>query len=63
MQWLVAKVKSAKPAQGYDEVLVAGDPEWRAEYARRSDGIPLAQGVWEKLKQAADRLQVEAPST
>ena len=62
MKWLVAKVKSAKPAQGYDEVLVAGDPEWRAEDARRSDGIPLAEGVWEKLKQAADRLHVAVPS-
>jgi LDH2 family malate/lactate/ureidoglycolate dehydrogenase len=62
MKWLVAKVKSAQPAQGYDEVLVAGDPEWRAEDTRRSGGIPLEEGVWEKLRQAAERLHVAVPS-
>ncbi len=62
MRWLVAEVKSARPAQGYDEVLVAGDPEWRAEEIRRRDGIPLAEGVWEKLKEAARRLDVVLPS-
>jgi LDH2 family malate/lactate/ureidoglycolate dehydrogenase len=62
MRWLVAQMKSAKPAQGYDEVLVAGDPEWRAEEIRRRDGIPLAEGVWEKLKEAARRLDVVLPS-
>src|SRR5712692_1396552 len=34
MQSLVAMVKSSPPAKGYDEVLVAGEPEWRAEEAR-----------------------------
>jgi LDH2 family malate/lactate/ureidoglycolate dehydrogenase len=62
MRWLVAEVKSARPAQGYDEVLVAGDPEWRAEEIRRRDGIPLSEGVWAKLKEAALRLGVVLPS-
>ena len=61
MRWLVAEVKSAAPAQGYDEVLVAGDPEWRAEEQRRRDGIPLAEGVWIKLKEAALKLGVALP--
>ena len=29
-------------ATGYDEVLVAGEPEWRNEAARRETGIPLS---------------------
>jgi LDH2 family malate/lactate/ureidoglycolate dehydrogenase len=62
MRWLVANIKSAQPAQGYDEVLVAGDPEWRAEQTRRRDGIPLGEGVWEKLKEAALRLGVVLPN-
>jgi LDH2 family malate/lactate/ureidoglycolate dehydrogenase len=62
MEWLVANVKSAALAQGYDEVLVAGDPEWRAEEQRRRDGIPLAEGVWEKLREAALRLGVAVPA-
>jgi LDH2 family malate/lactate/ureidoglycolate dehydrogenase len=62
MRRLVAEVKSAAPAQGYNEVLVAGDPEWRVEEIRRSEGIPLAEGVWEKLKEAALKLGVGLPS-
>ena len=46
---LVRHVKSAKPAAGYSEVMVAGDPEWRAQEARRREGIPLPKEVWEKL--------------
>lgn len=62
MRRLVTEVKSARPAQGYNEVLVAGDPEWRFEEIRRRDGIPLSEGVWEKLKQAALRLGVVVPT-
>ncbi|MBZ5611818.1 MAG: Ldh family oxidoreductase [Acidobacteriia bacterium] len=61
MQELIAMVKSSKPAQGYDEVLVAGDPEWRAEEQRRRDGIPLSDGVWQNLAQAAEQLGVVLP--
>jgi len=61
MRWLVAKMKSAEPAAGYDEVLVAGDPEWRAEESRLRLGIPVARGIWEKLVSAAARLKVPLP--
>ncbi len=61
MRWLVASLKSAKPAEGYEEVLVAGDPEWRAEERRLKEGIPLPLGVWQKLAAEAARLNVTAP--
>jgi LDH2 family malate/lactate/ureidoglycolate dehydrogenase len=61
MQSLVAMVKSSRPAKGYDEVLVAGEPEWRAEELRRRDGIPLSDGVWQNLAQAAQQLGVPLP--
>ncbi len=61
MHELVAMVKSSKPASGYDEVLVAGDPEWRAEEQRRRDGIPLSEGVWQNLLQASQQLGVALP--
>ena len=61
MQSLVALVKSSRTAKGYDEVLVAGEPEWRAEEARRRDGIPLSDGVWQNLVQAAQHLGVALP--
>jgi LDH2 family malate/lactate/ureidoglycolate dehydrogenase len=61
MQSLVAMVKSSHPAKGYDEVLVAGELEWRTEEARRHDGIPLSEGVWQNLVDAAQRLGVALP--
>jgi LDH2 family malate/lactate/ureidoglycolate dehydrogenase len=62
MRTLVAMVKSSKTAKGFDEVLVAGEPEWRAEEERRRDGIMLSEGVWQNLVAAADRLGVALPA-
>ena len=62
MQSLVSMVKSSKTAKGYDEVLVAGEPEWRYEEQRRRDGIPLSHGVWQNLVQTAEKLGVAVPS-
>jgi LDH2 family malate/lactate/ureidoglycolate dehydrogenase len=61
MERLVEQVKSAAPAAGYDEVLVAGDPEWRAEEDRRRSGIPIPPGPWEALVRTAARLSVPLP--
>jgi LDH2 family malate/lactate/ureidoglycolate dehydrogenase len=61
MERLVETVKSAAPAAGYDEVLVAGDPEWRLEEERRRDGVALDAGVWSKLVAAAARVGVPPP--
>ena len=62
MRKLVDMVKSSHAAKGFDEVLVAGEPEWRIEEQRRRDGIPLSEGVWQNLLQAAERLRVAPPA-
>jgi len=62
VEGLVSLIKATPAAPGYDEVLVAGDPEWRTEAERRDKGIPLAEGNWETLCQAAARVKVEAPA-
>jgi LDH2 family malate/lactate/ureidoglycolate dehydrogenase len=62
MDRLIRSIKSTPPAVGYDEVLVAGEPEWRMEQARRRQGIPIGHGTWQALCAAADRLGVAAPS-
>ncbi|MDB6170593.1 MAG: malate dehydrogenase [Verrucomicrobia bacterium] len=59
---LVGMVKVAKPAPGFDEVLVAGEPEWRAEKVRRREGIPVPRSLWEKLGALAAELKIEAPA-
>jgi len=61
MEGLVALVKSAPPAPGYDEVLVAGDPEWRTEAERLRNGIPISEGNWETLIKTAARVKVAPP--
>ena len=61
MRTLVGMVKQTAPAKGYDEVLVAGEPEWRCEVRRRREGIPLSAGVWQHLCDAAMPLGVAIP--
>jgi|SRR5579862_232012 len=61
MDRVIRDVKSAAPAEGYSEVLVAGEPEERMEQERRRNGIPLAQGTWDKLAEAAGKLGVAVP--
>jgi len=61
MEWLVGTVKTAAPATGYEDVLVAGDPEWRAEAERRKHGIPIGEGTWECLLETARKLGVAPP--
>jgi LDH2 family malate/lactate/ureidoglycolate dehydrogenase len=54
-------VKSAAPAKGYDEVLVAGEPEWRNEERRRVEGIPISDGTWQALTEIAERYRIPIP--
>ena len=58
---LVGLIKSTPTAPGYDEILVAGDPEWRTEAERRRTGIPIEQGNWDLLVKTATRLSVAPP--
>jgi LDH2 family malate/lactate/ureidoglycolate dehydrogenase len=62
MQELVGMIKSSAPAKGYDEVLVAGEPEWRAEPERRAAGIPVSTGTWGELSNIATRYSVPIPA-
>jgi LDH2 family malate/lactate/ureidoglycolate dehydrogenase len=62
IETLVQLIKSTPAAPGYHEVLVAGDPEWRMEAERQAHGIPIAEGNWEKLLQAAERVHVTLPA-
>ena len=62
MDRLVGLVKAAEPAPGFDEVLVAGEPEWRCEAVRQREGIPVPLKLWEKLTTIAGELRVTPPS-
>ena len=58
MQHLRDILTSTRPADGYDEVLIAGDPEWRIEDHRRAAGIPIEPQVWASLEETAQKLGI-----
>jgi LDH2 family malate/lactate/ureidoglycolate dehydrogenase len=53
VDWLIGHVKSAAPASGYEEVLVANEPELRMEKHRLETGIPVPDGTYGALVKAA----------
>ena len=61
MQTMRETVKGSRPAAGFDEVLIAGDPEWRSDEQRRRDGVPVARGIWQQLSLLAESLNVAVP--
>jgi LDH2 family malate/lactate/ureidoglycolate dehydrogenase len=61
IEQLVSLMKSTPTAPGYDEVMVAGDPEWRSEAERLANGIPIADGNWNSLVKTAERVKVQVP--
>jgi LDH2 family malate/lactate/ureidoglycolate dehydrogenase len=58
---LIAMAKSSKPAEGFDEVLVAGEPEWRNEDIRSCEGVPVSRPLWETMSAIAARHGVTSP--
>lgn len=45
-----AKIQSAPPAEGFSEVLLPGDPEWRTRKERLVKGISVADKTWDDLQ-------------
>lgn len=50
---MVAYLRSAAPAPGFDRVRVPGEPELESAAARRVDGIPIDDNSWRELLKAA----------
>ena len=58
---LKQRVKSVQPAEGFDEVLLPGEPESRSYAERITSGIPLPDRVWADLQKLADQLNLPLP--
>jgi len=64
VDWLIGTVKDTAPASGFDEVLVANEPELRTMRKRLQKGIPIPDGTWEALLKGAARVGTHtAPQT
>jgi len=49
VEQLVRDAKSVPPAEGFSEVLLPGELEWREEQRRSKEGIPMPEGDWNAL--------------
>jgi LDH2 family malate/lactate/ureidoglycolate dehydrogenase len=58
--WL-KRFREAKPAKGFDQVMVPGDPERKMEIERKKNGIPLMHAVVEDLEYLAERFKIKSP--
>ena len=58
IQAVKAHVKSARPAPGFDEVLVPGEPEKRYAAMRSERGIEVDDTTWRDIRTAAGTLGI-----
>lgn len=56
--WL-RRFRNAKPGEGYDKVLVPGDPEREMEAIRMKEGIPVVESVVNDLQAIATKFNIE----
>jgi uncharacterized oxidoreductase len=54
----VAYVRSSRPANPGQDVLIPGDPERHTREKRSAEGIPLPDGTWDAIRTTAERLGV-----
>jgi len=58
---LIDELKALPKADGCDEILMPGEPEFRTLEERAASGIPLPVGTVEKLRAAASRFSLASP--
>ena len=61
MKVLAERVRSQPPAEGFEEILMPGEPEHRTEQRRLEQGIPLTADVVESLRKEAERAGIAFP--
>ncbi len=56
---LIVEIKSTPKAAGVQEILIPGEPEFRAQERRLKEGIPISEEVWREIKKTAERFHIE----
>ncbi len=59
---LIDAQKTLPTADGFDEIMVPGEPEYRVQAQRSKSGIPLPQGTVDNIRPIAERFGVTMPS-
>ena len=54
----IQRFRKAKPAAGFDKVLIPGDPELEMEFIRTKEGIPMVNSVVADLKKVGDKFGI-----
>ncbi len=55
----ITRFRAAKPAEGYERVLIPGDPEREMEAIRMKEGIPVVPSVVADLQEVGDRFGIK----
>ena len=63
MQILAARIKEQPRAEGFEEILMPGEPEARKERERLTQGIPLTRDVFESLRSEGKRVGLPFPGS
>ncbi len=58
---MIDELKKLPKADGFDEILMPGEPENRTLAERSATGIPIPPGTADKLREAANRLKLAIP--
>jgi len=56
---LIAYMKSSALAEGFDQILVPGELEFREMEKRKADGIPVDEETWRQIEKVATELGVD----
>ena len=56
---MITDLKSSRLAEGFDEILIPGEPEWREEKRRKRDGIYLDDPIYERIVETAKDLGLQ----
>jgi LDH2 family malate/lactate/ureidoglycolate dehydrogenase len=55
----IERFRKAKPAEGFDKVLIPGDPEREMEMIRSKEGIPITDSVVDELKKLGEKFEIK----
>jgi LDH2 family malate/lactate/ureidoglycolate dehydrogenase len=57
---LCEAVKASPVRDGFDEILIPGEPEYRAERQRQATGIPIADATWQRWREMGLSIGMDA---